>query len=233
LLFCIDNVNLTLSAVSHSVAHQLMVRRLFWRVPVLRCARSIYARIIGVLSVAASAAALAACSQPALTSGPQFAVGNSAPAADGIYRIGVGDRVKVTVFNEPNLSGEFEVGGTGQLSLPLIGELNADGLSVADLRRKITSRLSDGYLKDPKVTVDMLNFRPVYVHGEVKSGGEFQYKTGMRLRDAVAMAGGYTYRADLSYVQISRNGGALSSVASSSDFLIQPGDNIRIPERFF
>ena len=79
----------------------------------------------------------------------------------------------------------------------------------------------------------MANYRPIYVHGEVKSGGEFQYKNGLKLRDAIAMAGGYTYRADQDYLMISRDGETDAAVKMPADVAVLPGDNIRVPERFF
>jgi polysaccharide export outer membrane protein len=79
----------------------------------------------------------------------------------------------------------------------------------------------------------MLNYRPIFVHGEVKNGGEFAYKNGLGLRDAIAMAGGYTYRADQSYLYIGREGEPDAAVQTPADVPVLPGDNIRIPERFF
>ena len=97
----------------------------------------------------------------------------------------------------------------------------------------IAQRLANGYLKNPKVSVEVLNFRPIYVHGEVKSGGEFAFKTGLKLRDAIAMAGGYTYRANQNYVYVSREGEQEVKVPMQNSMPVLPGDNVRIPERFF
>ena len=93
------------------------------------------------------------------------------PEVSRIYRLGIGDKVKVTVFGETDLSGQYEVGANGQLSLPLIGEIAAKGLGIGDLREAVIARLRQGYLKDPKVSVEILTYRPFYVHGEVRSGG--------------------------------------------------------------
>jgi len=93
--------------------------------------------------------------------------------------------------------------------------------------------LRDGYLKNPKVSIEVMNFRPIYVHGEVKNGGEFAYKTGLKLRDAIAMAGGYTYRANQGYVLVDREGEEEVKITMPSSMPVLPGDNIRIPERFF
>ena len=148
--------------------------------------------------------------------------------------IGIGDKLKITVFGEPDLSGPLEVNALGNLPTPLIGEIKAKGLTVDELRSAIAHRLAGGYLKDPKVSVEVANYRSFFVHGEVRNGGEFQFKNGLKLRDAVAMAGGYTYRAEKSHVLLTREGeGQEQSVGLPSDALVMPGDNVRIPERFF
>jgi polysaccharide export outer membrane protein len=119
------------------------------------------------------------------------------------------------------------------VTLPLAGEVPAAGKTLGQFRDTVVRRLADGYLKNPKVTVDITNYRPVYIHGEVKNGGEFPYKTGLKLRDAVAMAGGYTYRANQSYAIVTRDGLDDVRVPANGGVTILPGDNIRIPERFF
>lgn len=188
--------------------------------------RSAVAPLIAVLL-------LAACAGPGAITPPQFATRDGQAPLARVYRIGVGDKLKLSVFGEENLSGQFEVSGAGTVSVPLIGETPARGKSIEEFRAAIAARLSDGYLKNPKVSVEILNYRPIYVHGEVKNGGEFQYKNGLSLRDAVAMAGGYTYRADQSYLYIGRDGQPDASLPMPSEVVVLPGDNIRIPERFF
>lgn len=149
------------------------------------------------------------------------------------YRLGVGDKLKLNVYGEPDLSGEFVVNALGNVSLPLVGEVKAQGHSLAEFRAALRQRLADGFLKDPKVNVEVVNYRPIYVHGEVRNGGEFQFKNGLKLRDAVAMAGGYSYRANLGYVLVIREGEARElRIDLPSDTPVLPGDNIRIPERF-
>ena len=185
-----------------------------------------------VLVVASGLAAGCADSRPRLD---QTEVGRRMAGAEPrLYRLGVGDKVKVTVFGESELSGTFEVNGGGQLPVPLIGELPARDRTVTELREAIAQRLAKGYLKNPKVSIEIVSFRPIYVHGEVRSGGEFAFKNGLRIRDAVAMAGGYSYRADQSFILITRNGSAEEfRVDLPSELAVMPGDNIRVPERFF
>ncbi len=152
------------------------------------------------------------------------------------YQLDAGDRVRVIVFNEPDLSGEFEVDGTGVVSLPLIGKVSACGLTARDFEDAIATALLDGYLKDPRVSIEVLNFRPFYIIGEVENGGEYDYVPDMTVLNAVALAGGYTYRADDRRVYITQ-AGANSEVEVRLDegagIQVLPGDIIRVPERFF
>ncbi|MDX2156400.1 MAG: polysaccharide biosynthesis/export family protein [Hyphomicrobiaceae bacterium] len=148
--------------------------------------------------------------------------------------MGIGDKVRLNVFGEADLSGTYEVNGNGNIALPLAGEVKAAGLDIDGVRAAVVRRLSDGYLKSPRVTVEIAGYRPIYVHGEVRTGGEFPFKVGTRLRDAIAVAGGYTYRANQGYVILSRDGTSRETrVAMPNDMLVMPGDNIRVPERFF
>ncbi|HMN37105.1 MAG TPA: polysaccharide biosynthesis/export family protein [Hyphomicrobium sp.] len=197
--------------------------------------RSLLAPFPRTIAAAALSVALlaGACATPDVISGPQFVTREGKAALQRVYRLGIGDKLKITVYGEDNLSGPAEVNALGQVSLPLIGEMPAQGLALQEFRDSIARRLADGYIKNPKVTVEMTNYRPIYVHGEVKNGGEFQFKNGVSMRDAVAMAGGYTYRADQSYVYIGREGEPEVAVSMPADVPVLPGDNIRIPERFF
>jgi polysaccharide export outer membrane protein len=150
------------------------------------------------------------------------------------YRLGIGDKVKVNVYGEQDLSGQFEVSSAGAIALPLVGELPAKGRTIQEFRDQVAARLAQGYLTNPRVTVEVLSYRPIYVHGEVRNGGEFPFKSGMALRDAIALAGGYTYRANQSYVVLIREGDPQEHrVPLPSTLNVLPGDNIQIPERFF
>ena len=117
--------------------------------------------------------------------------------------------------------------------MPLVGEIPAKGLPLEAFRDSTTRRLASGYLKNPRVSVEVLNYRPIFVHGEVRSGGEFQFKNGIKLADAIAMAGGYTYRANTNYVIIAREGEPEARLPLPTNIPVLPGDNIRVPERFF
>lgn len=150
------------------------------------------------------------------------------------YRLGSGDKVRVITFGEESLTGEFFVGGSGNISLPLIGEVRAQGLTVPELQTSVETALKEGYLREPRVSVEVLNYRPFYILGEVESPGEYPYTNGLSVLNAVATAGGFTYRANQRRVFIKR-----SDTDDEREFPltpltpVAPGDTIRINERFF
>ncbi len=151
-----------------------------------------------------------------------------------VYRLGSGDRFKITVYGEPDLSGEYEVDGSGLVSLPLVGELEAVGLSLREFEEAVTTAFKDGYLVDPRVSIEMLNYRPFYILGEVRSPGKYPYVNGMTVLYGVAMAGGYTPRARHGRAEIVRAGEAEPILTKDPSITpVLPGDVIRIPERFF
>jgi polysaccharide export outer membrane protein len=150
------------------------------------------------------------------------------------YRLGSGDRVRVTVFGHEDLSGELEVDGAGQLSLPLVQQVRAAGLTVNELEEAIRDALKPDYLKNPRVSVEVLNYRPFYILGEVKNPGSYPYVNGMTVINAVALAGGYTYRARQNKVTITRATDAERTDESADhDTVVLPGDVIMVPERYF
>ncbi len=181
--------------------------------------------------------ALAGCdSTPVL--GPGTDVEPLAPGpggATGAIRLQAGDKVKVTVFGEDKLTGEYEIDPGGSLSLPLAGTVQASGLTKAELEQLLSKKFSVGnYLKNPKVTVDVSTFRPFYVLGEVEKPGEYQYKGGLNVMTAIAVAGGNTYRASRSHVLIQRVGEpGFREYPFSPTVPVYPGDLIRVPERYF
>ncbi|MDE2181432.1 MAG: polysaccharide export protein [Alphaproteobacteria bacterium] len=158
----------------------------------------------------------------------------ASPVTDASYVLGVGDKLHVTIFGEPDLTGDFDVGDGGYLRLPLIKQIKAAGLTIGQLETQISAQLSKGYLKDPRVSIEVTNYRPFYIIGEVNKPGEYAYVNGMNVLTAVALAGGYTYRADDSDVYIRRKGGTKEQSAPADQTTkIEPGDIIRVGERFF
>lgn len=150
------------------------------------------------------------------------------------YRLGSGDRLRVIVFGEDTLSGEYTVDGSGAVSLPLIGEVAADGRTLREFQRAVEASLREGYLNDPRVSAEVLNFRPYYILGEVGSPGEYPFTSGLTVINAVATAGGFSYRANTRRVFIKRAGSDREvEYPLTVNTPVQPGDTIRIGERFF
>lgn len=195
--------------------------------------RLVLDRLCRTLGVALWAALLAAACTSAPPTAPADFGATPRQGLGNSYRLGIGDKLKIVVFGEENLSGPVEVDAQGAVTLPLAGEVAAKGLTINELRDAIARKLSDGFLKNPRITIDMVSYRPIYLHGEVKNGGEFPFRSGLRIRDAIAMAGGYTYRADQSQAVIVREGASAVTVPLPNEHAVMPGDNIQIPERFF
>jgi polysaccharide export outer membrane protein len=161
----------------------------------------------------------------------------SAPAIDTSadnYVLGPNDRVRLKVYGEPDIAGEYEIDSTGQVSIPLAGHIKAAGLTTPQLERSIRAALAKGIVRDPRVNVEIALYRPYYILGEVKKGGEYPYRLGLTVMDAVASAGGFTYRANENKVYLRRSGGSVEEIyALDAPVPVFPGDNIRIPERYF
>lgn len=181
-----------------------------------------------------AAAVMGACAESKINASAQLPSRVGADELSRVYRLGVGDKIKLTIFGEPDMSGTYEVNAVGNVPVSLVGEVPAKGRGIAEFREAVRGKLQQGYLTNPKVSVEVVNFRPIYIHGEVRSGGEFPYKNGLKLRDAIALAGGFTYRANETHVILVRDGAPTQfKVAMPADVDILPGDNIRVPERFF
>lgn len=177
-------------------------------------------------------------SAPAAAPPAPTATVEGAPAATAglaSYKLGAGDRLRVSVFNEEALSGEFLVDGTGMVSMPLIGEVFVEGLTVRDFQRKFEEELENGqFLIDARVSAEVLNYRPYYILGEVQNPGEYPYSAGLTVMNAVATAGGFTYRANRRNVFVrSGEGGDEYRIELTPATKLEPGDTIRIGERLF
>jgi polysaccharide export outer membrane protein len=158
----------------------------------------------------------------------------AAEEGQSAYRLDAGDRIKVTVYGHDDLSGEFDVDSEGFVSLPLIEDIQSSGLTVEELEVAITDELQPDYLKHPKVSVDILTYRPFYIIGEVRQPGSYPYVSGMTVLNAVALAGGYTYRAKTKAVRITRpEGDEQAELEAEPNTPVMPGDVIEVPERFF
>ena len=157
----------------------------------------------------------------------------SASSAES-YILGPNDRIRVKVYGEADITGEYEIDNTGQVSIPLAGHIKAAGATTPQLERSIKAALAKGIVRDPRVNVEIAQYRPYYILGEVKKSGEYPYRHGLTVMDAVASAGGFTYRANENKVVLRRSGaGAEEIYPLDAPVPVFPGDNIRIPERYF
>jgi protein involved in polysaccharide export with SLBB domain len=148
--------------------------------------------------------------------------------------LAAGDKVRVTVYGEDRISGEYQIDPDGMIALPLAGTVKAAGLTKPALEAALAEKLTGKYLRNPKVTVDIVNFRPFYVLGEVQKPGEYPFRSGLNVLSAIAIAGGTTYRANTSKVYIQRFGSTdLVEFVQSPTISVMPGDVVRVPERYF
>ena len=158
-----------------------------------------------------------------------------ASRASAGYHLGSGDKLRITVYNEPALTGEYSVTPAGAVAFPLIGTVAVADHTIEQVTNDITHRLDKGYVQDPRVSVEVMNFRPFYILGEVNKPGEYPYSSGLTVEKAVALAGGFTYRANARTVFVRRdNGPGEGSVQLRGvPVSVLPGDTIRIGERYF
>lgn len=160
----------------------------------------------------------------------------AAASADTEYKLSAGDKLRVSVFGEDTLTGDYIITSSGNLTFPLIGNLAASGQTVEQLQAAIARSLADGYVRDPRVTIQVISFRPFYILGEVNRPGEYPVSTGLTLEQAVASAGGYTYRANTKRAYLKRANDSeaeLVDVRGNRPIIIRAGDTIRIRERHF
>lgn len=150
------------------------------------------------------------------------------------YTLGPGDQLRVTVFEEEDLSGEFEVDGSGQVSMPLIGGVRVGGLTLRQAGHEIETKLRNGFLTRPRVSIDVLNYRPFYIMGEVNDPGDYAYVYGMTVLNAVVMASGFTYRANKKKILIIRANDPLKREQKvAQETIVLPGDIIQVKERYW
>lgn len=181
------------------------------------------------LAIFLGAALLAACA------------GNQGVAPDAplpareipVYRLAADDKLKITVFGEEGLTGDYTVGSDGRLAYPLLGAVPAKGLTLAELTQKLAAGLSAS-VQNPRVSIEITQYRPFFILGEVNRPGQYPYRTGLTLNGAVATAGGYTYRANQKHVLIQHFGEAGERRYDiTADLPVLPGDTVRVRERFF
>lgn len=178
--------------------------------------------LLGILGLGAG---LAACSTIPST-----------PEAESLpeeYRLGPGDQLRVTVFNEEDLTGQYLVGSQGTIAYPLVGEVRAAGLTVMEFTQTLQTALQT-FVRNPNVSVEVANYRPFFILGEVQRPGTYPYSAGLTVLNAVATAGGFTYRANRGRVFVRHANEAVEhSYPLTIATPVLPGDTVRIGERLF
>jgi len=153
---------------------------------------------------------------------------------DGPYTLDSGDKLRIVVFGQDTLSNNYVVDAEGQVSLPLAGAVNARGMTTRDLAAAIRSRLSQGYIRDPSVAVEIDTYRPFFVLGEVTYPGQYPYVPNMTAENAIAIAGGFTPRASRDRITVTRRtAGAPTRTAMPLRYPLRPGDTVTVSERWF
>lgn len=190
-----------------------------------------WARAVAAIMIAS---AIAGCANDPI----KVAEGSPAERALGkgdAAEIAPGDRLRLTVFGDQQMTGEYGVDDSGAISIPLAGPVAVAGRTPVDAATAIASILQTmGLYRDPRVTVEVMTLAPFYILGEVNRPGEYPYRPGMSLFAAVATAGGYTYRADKGSVFIRKSTETVERAYKlNADIAVMPGDRIRIPERYF
>ena len=156
------------------------------------------------------------------------------PELVSAYHLDAGDRVRVIVFGQTDLSNTYVVDQAGNLSMPLIGTVPARGRSTAEIETEIAQRLRKGYVRNPDVSVEIARYRPFFVMGEVTAAGQYPYVPGMTVQQAVAIAGGFTPRAYVQSVKVTRSvDGQIASAALPLGDAVLPGDTLFVRERHF
>lgn len=149
------------------------------------------------------------------------------------YRLGAGDTIVIKVYGEEELTLETQVTNSGTINYPFLGALKLNGLTIKEVERIVYSGLKGDYFVEPNVFVGMVEYRPFYIHGEVKLPGGYPYQPGMTVNQAVALAGGLTERASQDKIVISREGSKVDFEHGTINSLIEAGDTITIEQRFF
>jgi polysaccharide biosynthesis/export protein len=151
------------------------------------------------------------------------------------YLLGPGDKISIIVFGHADLSGEISVGADGTIAMPLVGQVRAAAFTVTELQKHLVSKLDKDFVVDPKVSIEVLNYRPFFILGEVNKAGKYDYVVGITVRKAVAMAEGYTRRAKHDPVLLVRDDRDGKPVRYRADLNtpVHPGDTIEVVRRLF
>jgi polysaccharide export outer membrane protein len=190
------------------------------------------------LCVLLLAAVVAGCSANGQT-GAEVVPASYARAApgrisDGQYILGPGDHVRIKAYDDANITGEYEVDSAGYVSVPLVGQVKASGLNTRQLEQTLVTKMKGRIAQDPKINIEIATYAPFYIYGEVKKAGVYPYQPGLTVADAIATAGGLTYRADEGTIYLQHSGSRVQEIVNLNvPVRIHPGDNIRVSERMF
>ena len=184
---------------------------------------------------------LAACDGDSTPIVPMAAAGGGSPGAGEAVsgrdsnKLGPNDRLRITVFGQPTLTGEYTLDGNGVLAFPLIGNVPASGSTTSELQQKIAAKLNPEYLINPSVSAEIVNRRPFYVVGEVQKPGNYAYVSDMTAVNAIAMAGGFTRRARKNdfYIRRLDKDGKVVRIEANVGTVLQAGDTLEVRERVF
>ena len=190
--------------------------------------RQVMNSIRSILCAAAALALVSGCSGYRPTPAAFHA------ALDQPYRLGAGDRVRVTVFEQTDLTNTYSIDQSGYLAFPLVGAIAARGHTVKEIEAQLAAKLREGYLRDPDISVEVDRYRPIFVMGEVGAAGQYSYVPGLTVQKAIAIAGGFTPRANQANADVTRdiNGKVMTGRVLTSDPLL-PGDTVYVRERLF
>lgn len=159
---------------------------------------------------------------------------DTSPTIEGPYRLDTGDKLRLTVYDQPNLTNTYEVDQAGTISVPLIGKVTARGATTEQVAKQVSAKLGASYLRSPNVTAEVATYRPFFVLGEVSNPGQYVYVPGMTAETAVAVAGGFTDRANKRVVRVSRTlQGRLVEGKIAVTQPIRPGDTVYVNEGLF
>ena len=176
---------------------------------------------------------LAACDSDPTPIVPTAAAGGGSPGDSN--KLGPNDRLRVTVFGQPTLTGEYTLDGNGVLAFPLIGNVPANGVTTNQLQQAIAAKLEPDYMLNPNVSAEIVNRRPFYVIGEVQKPGNYPYVSDITAVNAIAMAGGFTRRARKNdfYIRRLEKDGKPVRIEANAGTVLQAGDTLEVRERVF
>lgn len=193
---------------------------------------------VRLAAAAALLALVSACAGSDLGEPLQYAGDDAAAMHAGTenYQLASGDKLRITVFGQPDLTREYQIDAAGRLAFPLVGPVTARGMTPAALESLLAGKLDPDYVREANVSVELLSFRPFYIVGEIKLPGSYAYVPGMTVLNAVALGGGYTYRARENGFVVRRpanDGRGLTLLAATVDTPLLPGDIVTVRERYF